>query len=77
MVSGQFRLSNMSGYWKVGVAVRLIHVVETLELNCSRINNLYPDQLILYQTVNDRDVECIALCSSENFVPYSECVLQE
>jgi len=67
----------MSGYWKLGVAVRLIRVVETLELNCSRINNLYPDSFIIYQTVNDRDVECIVPCSSENFLPYSECVLQE
>ena len=67
----------MRGYWKVGVTVRLIHVVETLELNCSRINNLFPDSFIIYQTANDRDVECIAPCSSENLLLYSECVLEE
>ena len=67
----------MSGCWKVGVAVRLIHVVETLGLICSRINNLYPDSFIIYRTVNDRDEECIAPCSSQNLWPYSECALQE
>ena len=67
----------MRGYWKGGVAIRLILVVGTVELNCSRINNLYPDSFMIYQTVNDCDVECIAPCSSENFLRYSECVLQE
>jgi hypothetical protein len=41
------------------VAVRLIHLVETLELNCSRINNLYPDSFMIYQTVKDRDEELL------------------
>jgi hypothetical protein len=46
----------LNSYWKIRVAVLLIYVVETLELNCSRINNLYPDSFIIYQTVNGSDV---------------------
>ena len=56
-----------------------IHVAERVKLNYPRINSVYSDSFIIYQTVKDSDVQCIlhhAVLRTcyRDICPYSECV---